>query len=433
MIAFDRPDLSDGFGPLPWLQSDQFGGVDYGAAQHLSLTVVPENPNEKDPFWSNAARTIVASAAVLAYRVGGTFADALGLAYQLALEADSELPQRIAALRTVDPWAAAQLQGLARALAGDRKLAGNIGADLIARFSSWTTPAMLSIFSRPGFALPDVLDGPEPHAVFLLAASHHSAQQAVVIASAIASAHRIQRRANRLSRPLWFLLDEFGNVGHLPNILDALTTLPGAGVSVAIGLQSVAQMEAVYGESAATVALEALHGFTAFPGLGYDSAQWVSDRLGQSTVTTWSRSTAADNTRQWTRGEHQRPVLMSDEVSRIRIGSAVVQRSGYPGLMIQTRPYYANRRYAAEAAVANPSHPQIAAQLNQMRHPVIEPPGAWDLGEALLERLLPEEEPAETPTPPELATPPEPPAAQSMPDEVDAADLKFLLKGGESE
>lgn len=106
-----------------------------------------------------------------------------------------------------------------------------------------------------------------------------SEHQAVVIASLIAAAHRLQRRKNQLPRPLWALLDEFGAVGRLPNLLDALTTLPGASVSIAIGLQSVPQVETGYGQSDAKVALEAVHGMTIFPGLGFDSASWVSDRL----------------------------------------------------------------------------------------------------------------------------------------------------------
>lgn len=386
-----RPTRFKRIDPLPWLKNANggFGGIDYGAAQHLSQTIIPVNPNEKDPFWSNAARTSVASSAIMAFRSGGTFADSLGLAYQLALTSSEKLAQQVAQLRGIDQWAAAQLQGLVNALAANTKLAGDIGADLIARFAAWTTPAMLSIFSRPSFQWVDFLEGDQPHATFVVAASHHSAQQAIVVASLIASAHRLQRRQNRLSRPLWILADEFGNVGYLPNFLDALTSLPGAGVSIAMGLQSVPQVASVYGDQPAKVALEAAHGFLAFPGMGFDSANWISDRLGHMTVSTYSRATAADNSRQWTKGEHERKVLMPDEVMTMRSGSIVVQRSGYYGLMAGSIPYYRNRKYRNEAQLANPRQPQIAAALNGMRQEITEPPGAWDLGEQLLIQLIP--------------------------------------------
>lgn len=398
VVAFVQPDLSDGFDPLPWLAGQGFGGIDYGAAQHLSQTIVPINPNERDPFWSNTARTIVASVAVMAFRAGGTFADALGFAYQIALSSSEQFARQVAQLRSIDAWASAQLQGLANVLANDPKLAGNIGSDLIAKFSAWTTPAMLSIFSRPSFQWQDFLEGHQPHATFVVAASHHSEQQAVVIASLIASATDLQRKQNRLRRPLWMLLDEFGNVGHLPNLLDALTTLPGAGVSMAIGLQSIPQVATVYGDQSAKVALEAVHGMTVFPGLGFDSASWVSDRLGQMTVSTWSKGTAADNSRQWTRGEHQRKVLMADEVMTMRSGSIVIQRSGFYGLMAGSIPYYRRRKYQNEAQLADPRQPQIAAVLNGRRQQITEPPGAWDLGERLLKQLVPSDKDSNTET-----------------------------------
>ena len=434
VVAFDQPDLSDGFDPLPWLSSEQFGGIDYGAAQHLAQTIIPIIPNEKDPFWSNAARTIVASSVVMAFKTGGTFADALGLAYQLALSSSDKLVQQVAALRTVDQWAAAQVQGLVNALANDAKLAGNIGADLIARFSQWTTPAMLSIFSRPSFRWDEVLEGDQPHAAFVVAASHHSEQQAVVIASLVASAHRLQRKQNRLNRPFWVLLDEFGNVGHLPNLLDALTTLPGAGVSIAMGLQSIPQVASVYGDQPAKVALEALHGMTVFPGLGFDSASWVSDRLGQMTVSTWAKSTAADNSRQWTKGEHQRRVMMPDEIMTMRSGSIVIQRAGYYGLLSGSQVYYRGRKYRQEAVIADPNQPQIARMLDGMRHELTAPPGAWDLGERLLDQLLPQDEATNPDPDPAKQSPksePKPASQPETPPQTQTGNLLTnLLSGG---
>ena len=431
-VAFDQPDLSDGFDPLPWLSSEQFGGIDYGSAQHLAQTIIPINPNEKDPFWSNTARTIVASSVVMAFKRGGTFADALGLSYQLALSSSDKLAQQVAQLRNIDQWAAAQLQGIVNALSANQKLAGDIGADLIARFSTWTTPAMLSIFSRDSFSWESAIDGEQPHAIFIIAASHHASQQALVVASLIAAAHRLQRRQNRLSRPLWMMLDEFGNVGHLPNLLDALTTLPGAGVSIAIGLQSIPQVASVYGDSAAKVALEALHGFTAFPGLGYDSASWISDRLGLMTVATYSRATAADNSRQWTRGEHERKVLMADEIATMRSGTILIQRSGYHGLMAVSKAYHRQRRFRQEASIANPNQPQIAGVLNAMRQRLEAPPDAWDLGQRLLGQLIPKEATNPDPAKQSPKSEPKPAPQPETPSQTQTGNLLTnLLSGGD--
>lgn len=421
VVAFDQPDLSGGFDPLPWLRgSSGLGPIDYGSAQHFAQTLVPVNPNEKDPFWGNAARLIVSSAAVLALRSGGGFADALGLAYRLALESSEELVDQIAPFARVDPWAGTQMRALVQALAGDQKLAANISADLVSKFAPWTTPAMLSIFSRPGPEWDTVLDADQPTAVFLLAAAHHASQQAVVVASLLAAAHHRQRHQNRLARPLWLLLDEFGNIGYIPNLLDALTTLPGAGVSLALGVQSIPQVEAVYGQSAARVALEAIHGMLVYPGLGYDSAKWVSERLGTATISQWSASQSSGGTaRSWSQQSHARALATPDEISSLRGDRVLVLRFGAYALKLQSSPYYRDRRYAPEARLADPQNPQIAQMLDRMRQPLDVPPGAWDLGTGLLTRLEADDvalaQSAAVP-------PPEAPAVNTNPPEPAPAD-----------
>ena len=207
---------------------------------------------------------------------------------------------------------------------------------------------------------------------------------------------------------------------------------------MAIGLQSIPQVATVYGDQSAKVALEAVHGMTVFPGLGFDSASWVSDRLGQMTVSTWSKSTAADNSRQWTRGEHQRKVLMADEVMTMRSGSIVIQRSGFYGLMAGSIPYYRRRKYQNEAQLADPRQPQIAAVLNGMRQQITEPPGAWDLGERLLKQLVPSDKDSNTET--DTATKPSESKDQDQKDQKKEPEtptqpqnlLTNLLSGGDT-
>lgn len=62
------------------------------------------------------------------------------------------------------------------------------------------------------------------------------------------------------------------------------------------------------------------------------------------TVSTWSKPTAADSSRQWTKGEHQRRVLMPDEVMTLRNGGIVIQRAGHYGLMAGSQTYYRRKK-----------------------------------------------------------------------------------------
>lgn len=376
VVAFDRPDLSGPWNPMGWL--DPAVGApqdapDYGAVADLAAAMAPRTSAEKDPFWVNQAQLLLKSCAVLAWRLArergdrADLVDVLALAY--AMVGSGPLVEAAAdAAIEIDPWAASQLTVYARGLA-DSKLAGNLAADMSSRVHSWTTPSMLGVLDAPPdtWDAIDILRDNQPHAVFVLATAGQASQQAVLWGSVIAAAHRIQRRENRLQRPLWLLLDELGNVGRIPGLADALATLPGAGVSIVLGLQALPQLAAVYGRDEANALIGAMHGYVALPGLGQESATWVSAALGAATVMHHKRSTSGQGAAQWDTQISQRPLLTPDEVSRLAADRLIVHRLGSGPTALRMRPYFADPRWAAQAALADPAHPQIAEALAAYR------------------------------------------------------------------
>ena len=406
-VAFDRPDLSGPWNPMGWL--DPVVGApqdapDYGAVAALAAAMAPKTAAEKDPFWGNQAQVVIKTSAVLAWHLArrrgarATLVDVLALAYGMV--GNESLVHAVAdAALTIDPWAASQLAVYGRGL-GDARLAGNLAADLSARIHSWTTPSMLGVLDAPPDAwdAAAILGDDQPHAVFVLAVAGQSSEQAVLWGSVIAAAHRIQRRQNRLSRPLWLLLDEVGNVGRIPGLADALATLPGAGVSLVLGLQALPQLAATYGQDEARALLGAVHGYVALPGLGQESAEWVSKGLGSATVAHHKRSTSGQGAAQWDTQIGQRALLLPDEVSRLAADRLIVHRSGSGPTALRMRPYYADPRWAAQAKIADPVHPQIAEALAayQAAHDRPAPPGlAQRVTELFAEMGLGEGEPAE--------------------------------------
>lgn len=388
VVAFSDPAMSNAWNPLSWLD-DGGEDVDYAAAQALAQAMVPQHPQESQPFFTNAARVIIGTAAVLAYRLAplrrhepGTLSDVFALAYALA-----ENPVTIAQVAaTVDSWAGQQLSVLAKSLGNDQRLAGNVFADLPVRYQSWTTPAMLGLLSEPNaWTWRDVLnDDRQPHAVFVLADPTQSAQLAVFWSSLFAAGVKLQRRRGRLVRPVWLALDEFGNVGRIGNILTAMTVLPGAGVSTTLGLQSIHQPETVYPAGEAKTILSSVHAVFALPGLDPDSTKWVTQHLGVGTTRTHRRTTARDGSVSWVPEQHQRQVLEPDEVASLPSDRILVQRMGYSGTLLRARPYHQVREWREEAQAGNPASTQLAERLESMRHPVPTPPDLRNLSEQLL-------------------------------------------------
>lgn len=411
VVSFDRPDLSECWNPLDWLDPTDPGSgeLNYSGVQALAQAMVPMKGGEREPFWGSMSRLILAASAVLAYKLGplrqgrpGNLADTLALAYLAASD-----PATLASVAdTVDQWGASQLRTVAQATGQDKRLAGNISIDTVARLNTWTTPGMLSILSgnsgNADWDWQQVIE--QPTVVFVLGSASHAAHQAVLWGSLIAALHRTQRRTGTLPRPLWMLMDELGNVGEIPQLTDALATLTGAGVSTVLGLQATRQLNDVYGQDKASAIADASHVTLVFPGLGHDSASWVSDRLGQTTVISHVRQTAANGSPTFSPQTYQRKVLLPDEISTLNRGRVIAQRSGRRGCLIAARPYFSNPRWRDEARAGNPSHPEIAQRLDAMRHSLSAVPSLGELAQALLGRgFTPPAEPEGEPTPGDLA------------------------------
>lgn len=371
VIALDFSDahLSCGWNPLPWILPD--GELDYGRAQTLAATIIPLNPQEKDPFWSGTARVVLAACAVLAVKIRGeaaNLADVFSLAYGVINPAQMDILMPAAA--RLDDWAARQLQTVITAIMADSKLQGNLSVDLPSRYARWTTPPMMQILSYPAPVRWDHLFTTEkPWALFVLGSKIFADQQGVLFASMIDAIRAIQRRQNRLSRPLLVLGDEWGNVGQIPNLAEALTILPGAGVSFWLGLQSLSQLAHVYGPDEAKIIADALYSWIVFPGLGYESAKIVSDRvgIGEGYSISVSQSTGQGVSISSSISKHARATLTPDEISRIPAGHMLVHSADTQPCLVAGVRYFTQLPWQRAARIGFPDDPQISAVLGDYR------------------------------------------------------------------
>ena len=93
----------------------------------------------------------------------------------------------------------------------------------------------------------------------------------------------------RLATPLHCFLDEFANIGRIPNFDKLIATIRSRGVSVSVILQTIAQLKTMYEKSWETVAGNC--DSTLF--LGGDepsTTEWISKILGKETIDTRTTS-----------------------------------------------------------------------------------------------------------------------------------------------
>ncbi len=131
--------------------------------------------------------------------------------------------------------------------------------------------------------------------------------------------------------PLFFFMDEFGNMGKIDNFANIITTLREKKCSISIMLQSVSQLAAIYGQENAKTIFEGGIGNKLFlSGLGATTAEQVERLLGHNTV--YDTVTGGVSERAKT---VQQPLMYADEIRMIRDHEALF-------ISKNRRPVYAN-------------------------------------------------------------------------------------------
>jgi type IV secretion system protein VirD4 len=101
----------------------------------------------------------------------------------------------------------------------------------------------------------------------------------------------------------YVMIDEFANIGYIPNICETLSTCRKRNISISVCLQSLAQLKRVYGEFKAEELKELFKTLIIAGGLR-GTAEWISSILGVKKI-------HENNT------SRTEPLLTSDEIRRL--------------------------------------------------------------------------------------------------------------------
>jgi type IV secretion system protein VirD4 len=124
----------------------------------------------------------------------------------------------------------------------------------------------------------------------------------------------------KLETPILFLLDEFANLGVLPNFPTTISVARGRGIALVLGVQALSQLDGLYGHAGAETIRVNCATKIILHGLDYAGAADISRALGEQTVQHQQRS--SDN--RWSEQQVRRPLLTADEVRRIGEDELVV-------------------------------------------------------------------------------------------------------------
>jgi len=285
-----------------------------------------------DPIWPQAEESLIAS-----------------LCLAVAVEAPPEARHMATAYRMLTEMGARGGEGLDTWMEGlphdhPARLAYGTAAlsESRTRSSIYTgTAAHLRLFGDPGIAwMTAVADhnpaeaGEKPTALFLLLPDEAGARRdiaALYVSQTYGALAGVARRhGGALPVPVWFLMDEFGNLGKLPAIAEKLTVSAGRNMRFVLAVQAIAQISNIYGPKAAEVLVGNCDTWLYLRTADVDTAKMISAKAGTYTVKTTSIQQRPGSWRMpsGTEAATGRALLTPDEVLRWPAKQSLLLQAG---------------------------------------------------------------------------------------------------------
>jgi type IV secretion system protein VirD4 len=141
--------------------------------------------------------------------------------------------------------------------------------------------------------------------------------------------------------PVNFILDEFCNIGQIPDFKNKIATMRSRGLSCILIVQDLPQLKGTYRDTEWEEILACCDTQMVFGANDSDTEEYFSRRLGVGTVEKVSlgnRAMALERVH-ITRAPSARRLMTPDEIGRLPRNLAVVKLGGYPPALIEKLPY----------------------------------------------------------------------------------------------
>ena len=303
-IDFKNCLLSDGYNPLDYIHSEQ-------DIMTVAACIVPVT-DERDPFWSLSARFYVE--AMIGYTleclpknehnmisVFKLFAEMNTFKFRyLFEELGIDNPESFAFKR----FAMFRDSGKAD------KMYESIRGFIAQALSTMTFDGVKSMFSNPNRIRFEQL-GEEKTAVFLNTSDTDRSSDKLVSLFFTQALHALCNHAdnspgNRLKIPVRFMLDDFASGTHIPDFDKIVSVIRSREISTSIILQSISQLEALYGHAKAKTILNNCDNLLYLGGQDVETAHYIGMKANKSATSILTMP--LDDAWLFTRGQEPRQV-----------------------------------------------------------------------------------------------------------------------------
>ncbi|GCE32204.1 hypothetical protein KDA_76880 [Dictyobacter alpinus] len=340
-----NPAQSHHYNPLAFCQSIE-------DAQDLAQSWISNTGESKDDFWPNVARRLL-TFVILHLREAEPEAPFSRVSDCLCRMSYEEL--KAALIGSPSAVVKAEAASFFDYIDQNERLVGSLMTDLATRFQLMLSPQIREATAHSEIDFARMTQ--DPIALYLSLPTRGVERCRPLLAVFVTQMFAtFQRRAEaapdgRLPRRVACYMDEFANLGHIPNINSYISTMRSSGVSMLIAIQSFNQLDDRYGQSTRKNILANTVTHLLLPGAGLDETQYYSSKIGKSTIVTESYS----DTRQLgsfslfasrqgslgeSQGESQRELMTADELRTMAPGSLLILGSNSAPILATSLPYY---------------------------------------------------------------------------------------------
>ena len=230
------------------------------------------------------------------------------------------------------------------------KTYGSILSSLQSKLGKFDSKDIAEVTSTDTINFEDI--GTKKTAVYVISSDTHTAYDFLLT---IFFSQMIQQLYNyadlnggRLKVPVFFILDEFANIGRIPDFDKKISTSRSRGIQFSVILQNLDQLEAVYEKSYETIIGNCdTHVFLGSN--SYKTVEYFSKALGEKTIFRQSKSTNRD--KHWHKQGYSdseqlmgRALMTPDELRRMDNDDCIIFEKGIKPIRARKYYYFVKKR-----------------------------------------------------------------------------------------
>lgn len=315
------PEYSDRYNPLAHI-------ADYADVDIIAHTIVSggNSATGGDPFWDNTA--VMLLKACIYYVISSLPEEERNLSSCLNIVraggADDTIFDKLF-IDELDPTHPGRKE-YESIRVGNDKTKQSIAISLVSKLSHFDSPNMQRLTTSNNISFEDL--GKKKMALYVISPDSHSTYNYILTIFYGQLLQRLYAQADRnggaLQEQVYLLLDEFANIGKIPDFNQKLSTSRSRGISMSIIVQSIDQLIDLYKDLYENILANCdTHIFLGSQSI--KTCEYISKSLGQQTIKSESKSKDKDKKEvSYNEQTQGRELMTVDEVKRLPMDELII-------------------------------------------------------------------------------------------------------------